>query len=378
MLPDQGLRFNVRRPAREAAQHLYDRGIAPIPLCGKDPPPRFPLARYFVQMPTEAELDQFFPTGAENVGAVMGDVSGGVCVRDFDSRASFDRWASEHPDLAGTLPITRTARGSHVWCYPDPPDLRAVAGGSAWLKYPDGELRVERCYVVCPFSIHPDTGTAYEWASPLDGLTFVADLSAAGLVPDCTQEIDKGLGAAPSAGVPRGFLEVPPDVQSAIRLTLPEQFGERHDRIFQFVRALRGMAEFSGKTADDAESVFRLWWQEALPTIRTKNWAESRRDFRGAWRLVRSPWGSGSVYRAFVDAQGDGMNQLADACRRIHAGNGGQPFFLAGRKAAELLHRSHRTVAYWLARLVERGQLEIIEKGTHENMLGTIYRYTGD
>ncbi len=380
MLLDSGQTFNVcvRRPSREAAQELHDRGIVAIPLVGKGPPKGFPLGRYFREHPTETDLDQWFPAGNENVGAVLGDVSGGVAVRDFDDNASFTAWASNHAGLSATLPIARTGReggGYHVWFYPDPGDVRTLAGGSAWLKLGDGELRFENCYVVVPHSIHPATGTTYSWERSLDHLAYVPDLHQAGLTQSGTHEIKKGAGGA--GWTPGDNPGLPTSVKEAIRLTLPSEYGTRHAQIFELARALRGMQEFRCCDPNELRAVFHEWWQAARPTIRTQSWAESWRDFLDGWRRVRTPWGSAAVCQAFAESQGRGIDRLIDACRRIHASQNGQPFFLSGRTAARMLGRPHRTVARWLNKLVSQGMLVVVEAGTYASMEGSVYHYEG-
>ncbi len=45
-----------------------------------------------------------------NLAIVLGDVSGGLIVRDFDSKQKYHEWKLNHPSLAKVLPTVKTAK----------------------------------------------------------------------------------------------------------------------------------------------------------------------------------------------------------------------------------------------------------------------------
>ena len=130
--------------ASQAARHYaeLDWGIIPIERGTKRPPKRFQLSQYFERRPTESELESFFLTD-RNVAVCLGNVSGGLCVRDFDEVPSYDSWASEHSELARRLPTVRTPRpGYHVYFNADVSDVSDLSpSGGSILVGSDGELK---------------------------------------------------------------------------------------------------------------------------------------------------------------------------------------------------------------------------------------------
>jgi hypothetical protein len=86
-------------------------------------------------------------------------VSGYLVCRDFDTAEAYLTWASEHRDLAKSLPTVRTGRGYHVYFRSRECTKIKNLG--------DGELRGNG-YCLLPPSRHPSGGT-YEWVVPLNG-----------------------------------------------------------------------------------------------------------------------------------------------------------------------------------------------------------------
>jgi hypothetical protein len=161
----------------EAALEGLRRGwsIIPIGPGTKKPPRSLFWKRYQSQRADEAQLRQWFRKGKYgSLGVILGDVSGGLVCRDFDTMESYEQWTTHYPDLAKTLPTVATARGRHVYC-------RSLHRGI--VKLEDGELRGAG-YCLLPPSRHPD-GPTCRWIVPLpDGpLTLIEDVHAAGFIP---------------------------------------------------------------------------------------------------------------------------------------------------------------------------------------------------
>ena len=137
--------------------------------------------QYQSKPPDEQKLRKWFGRREElGMAVILGDVSGGLVCRDFDVMAGYDRWATDHPELAKTLPTVETARGRHVY-------FRSTYRGIK--KLADGELRGGG-YCLLPPSRHPD-GPLYRWLILLpDGLLpVVDDVQAAGFLgKQCNRE----------------------------------------------------------------------------------------------------------------------------------------------------------------------------------------------
>ena len=120
----------------------------------------------------DAALDtgKFSWTNDSNIGVA---VPSGFVVLDVDPRnGGAEGWArllDDFPETAtahATAPVVRTgAGGLHVWFRL--PENLAVKNGRL-LGYEGIDVKVVGGYLVAPPSIHPDTGTRYEWEAMVD------------------------------------------------------------------------------------------------------------------------------------------------------------------------------------------------------------------
>ena len=104
---------------------------------------------------------QFSKSGM-GVGMYVGDVSSGWIVRDFDTNESYHKWREAYAEVCDILPTVQTARGYHVYAnVPSEYIPEHLKTKTQW-KYEDGELKLHRCYIVLPPSVHPE-GHVYKW-----------------------------------------------------------------------------------------------------------------------------------------------------------------------------------------------------------------------
>lgn len=166
---------------------LYaDMGLSvfPLPRCSKVPARGFQWTEFRARRADRAELREWFGGGDErNIGIVMGEISGGLVVRDFDQVDAYERWRECHQDAAETLPTVRTARGYHVY---------AKTQAAATKSYDDGELRASGAYVLAPSSVHP-SGATYLWTRIPTSEIPTIDLRSVGWFPGppCNTECKK-------------------------------------------------------------------------------------------------------------------------------------------------------------------------------------------
>jgi hypothetical protein len=344
----------------------------------------------------ENELGFWFenPDSPHRIGVVCGTVSGNLAVRDFDSMAAYQHWATEHPTFAETLPTVETGRpGRHLYLRTtDCPKTRS---------FDDGEFRGAGAFVVAPPSRH-ETGKAYQWLCGIPATIPEIDPEQAGLLrcwaptrdapgsaiatestesTESTEDIVSVLSVVSRA-----------DVARAIQQTRPLAEGQRHHRLFEFARRLKAIPELADLQAAELRDVVKAWHLAALPTITTKDFESTSWDFAEGWEKVRYPAGSDPVQIAIEQAMKDDapkcaaqygnpkVQLLVKLCRRLQGSAGNAPFFLACRRAGKALGEPHDTVARWLRGLVRDGVLE--RTGSKDQGGGGRrafrYRYLGD
>lgn len=344
---------------------------------GKQPALRS-WSQYQTTRPNEGMLRRWFGGGRklDGLAVVLGPASGGLTCRDFDEQGAYERWASAHPDLAGSLPTVRTGRGFHVYFRSDATRITC---------FDDGELRGAG-YCLLPPSRHP-SGAIYEWVVPLpDGELPFIDPIAAGLA--CGTERQRGQrhrghgdteaigsgGGAGKAAAPECDADA---IERAIRTTLPRKAGQRNRAVFALARALKAIPALADADTSALRDTVRRWHEQVLPVIDTKDFDETWADFTYAWPRVRFPAGTSPMETALKNADAATLpaglanvydspvtHRLVKLCRELQRMSGADPFFLSSRTAGELLSVNHRTVWRRLGMLEADGVLSVVKRGT--------------
>ena len=162
----------------EAALDCVQRGWSVIPIRPGTKKAAGKWREFQKRRPERRELAAWFGNGSRSgLAIVLGEISGGLVCRDFDESASYQRWATEFPDLAKTLPTVATPRGRHVYFR---------AGILRSQQFPDGEYRATGNYVLLPPCLHP-SGVRYTWLvpPPVGDIPFV-DPVKSGLLPEAS------------------------------------------------------------------------------------------------------------------------------------------------------------------------------------------------
>src|SRR5208283_757663 len=125
--------------------------------------------------------------------------------------------------------------------------------------------------------------------------------------------------------------------------------GMRHRMLFEFARHLKAIPQLAGCTVQKLKPLVKQWHAAALPTILTQPFAESWCDFVECWGTVHYAKGEGLMTdilsRAMKEAQpaaaaqydSEPIRLLVAICYQLHEEAGGKTFFLATRKAAEMI-----------------------------------------
>lgn len=390
---------------RDCALDYHALGWCIIPIPHGEKKAHISWKPYQTERPDREQLERWFGNGhPQNMAIVLGPVSGDLCCRDFDTAAEYERWKSEHPDLAATLPTSKTFRGYQMF-YQGTLEGRIDIEGEGGEHL--GELRGSGHYCMLPPSLHPE-GVWYRWiVEPHSDNLLVVDPEKVGLVPKNshvtenaeTTEMTEKPPSPPiiSSVLLRSLCDIKVDekVLGAIELTLPMELGTRHRRVFDFARELKSMPEFTD--ADPREFVpvvLREWHRRALPKIHTEPFEETVIDFLKAWPEIKYKIGEGPMAEMYeramtmpppkvaVEKHPDHpkLITLIAFCRELQRAAGAGPFFLGCRTAGGLLKVCPKQASRWFFLLGSEGILEVVVKGgTRQNpRKATRFRYLGD
>lgn len=173
-------------------------------------------------------------------------------------------------------------------------------------------------------------------------------------------------------------------VGGAIRCFLPKVAGERNRCLFALARYLRGL--MPDATREELRPIIEQWHCLALPVIQTASLTTSWGDFVRGWQAVRIPHGAilDSILRkidmaneipASIAALGydERDYRLVRICEELQRHEGEEPFFLAARKAGELVGVHFTDASKMLAAFVADGVLELVKRGAGK--AASRYRY---
>lgn len=369
-----------------AAIEYAAQGWSIIPIkAGGEKKPAVAWKEFQAIRPTVGQLREWFSKlDLDGLAVITGDVSGGLCCRDFDKAGAYEAWAAGHPDLASMLPTVKTGRGHHVY-------FRCA--GQKTEAMPDGELRGEKVYTLLPPSRHP-TGVRYQWIVPLpDGPVPAVDPVQAGLLTDAMSQV-LGVSGSVSLGVSGSQSSLvslsisDPRVQDAIRRTLPCESGYRNRLIFSYVRRLKALPELEGHPAPAIKPYVAEWFQAARPVIATQDFDTTWADASYAWSRVKHPFGTGPLDLVVAAAESrpptgvalqysnPSIRLLIGVCAQLQQLAGTEPFYLAVRAAADCIDVDRTTAGKFLGMLVIDKVLEECRKGTYHDRKATRWRFT--
>lgn len=312
------------------------------------------------------------------LGIILGPVSQDLCGRDFDDQQSFDDWLASHRTLARELPIACSRRGGHVY-------FRCLE--SRTTKLVGGESRASGSYLIAPPSVHP-TGFQYSWLNPLVSLPPFVDPVEVGLQPKPAAEEGRREDWETALGNTIGA-SLETAVANAIRATLPRQFGERNELIFQFVRRLKAIPDLHGLTGREVLAHAEDWFRSALPLIGTKEWRVTRSAFLSAWPRITHPFTDGTLTACLADVDASPPSpvalryvndpvtvRLVGLCERLQRMAGSAPFFLS-TEACRLFGLNHKMqLQRRLMRLRDDGVLVRLTIGNNLTRLASQYKLT--
>ena len=374
--------------------HKQGWNVIPIAFKQKTPLRGFSWKPFQTQEVTEENLQEWFGNDRyRNMAVMVGDVSGGLTILDFDKMELYEQWKSKHNGLAETLPTVKTSRGMHVY-------FRSEEGKT--IAYNKIDLLVSRKYVLLPPSIHPD-GPTYEWIIPPNGELPVLDpdeykLDRLTEETEDREEIEEieaiYIGKDNCIYLPDFLKKYNFDknkskkIYEAITHTQPKTEGQRNKKIFYFCRWLKGVPELADLPVKELKPIVREWHQKALPVIGTKSFMDTWADFTYGYKRVKWPKGDDTLEKAVQlalkaqdilpeaeDYDSTEGQYLIRICYELQKLQGKEPFWLSCRSAGGILGVSHETANKYLQMLVTDDVLKVLKE--HTSNEATRFKYIG-
>jgi hypothetical protein len=387
----------------DCAKNYLGRGWSVIPLKERSKEAAVRWKEWQDKRPDDDQLAKWFTGKERNLAVVLGLVSGGLTVCDFDKAETYHAWAGRYPELAKTLPTVRSGRGFHVYFHSQ------LTKSS---KFNGGDLKASG-YIVLPPSIHP-SGVQYVWQIRLNGglpeldpftwnldrltehtehteQTENAENTEAMLenVEVCESEknVENDTPSSYLASVSLSSLSSV--VETSIAETVPNVEGTRNFQLFQFARRLQGIPELAGCDPKRLRPLVKEWHRRALPHISTKDFDETWADFLFGWPRVRYA-GVDALKKAIqsatvrtydlkclADYEGERTRFLICVCYELHKASGGSPWWMSCRDAAEILAKTHETANKFLHMFEKGGVLQAVDRKAGGKK-ATRYRFTGE
>lgn len=155
----------------DQAKEYAAAGLSIIPIDHRTKKPLGSWKEYQSRQADDRELESWFRSvRVKALAAVCGEVSGRLCVLDFDVSGFHELWREEAGELADGLPVQQTGGGGYQVFFrcPDPGKNVQLAWAPNEAE-PSGrevaiETRAEGGYVLVPPSKHP-SGATYRWIS---------------------------------------------------------------------------------------------------------------------------------------------------------------------------------------------------------------------
>jgi hypothetical protein len=165
---------------------------------------------------------------------------------------------------------------------------------------------------------------------------------------------------------------------------VPTTAGQRHRRLFQFARVLKG--EFADLSRAERKGCVTAWHELFLAVIETKDFGESWLEFENGWQCVKRPYGED--FRKAVEKMvnydppdtvkefGAGICSLFQLCRALADQTDDGVFFLSLGVAADVLRCDEATVSRYFKRLI--GDEVLLVEASHTPSKARRFKFTDD
>jgi len=176
-------------------------------------------------------------------------------------------------------------------------------------------------------------------------------------------------------------------IKQAIRRTLPQEYGERHNGVFELARELKAIPSLADADGLELREVVKEWHTSAVPFIQTKDFDTTWGEFLRAWDRVILPAGHDPMAIVLKEAEeaelpsfagrydSSDTKLLVKLCMVLQERAGNDAFFLAASTVARLVGIDQRTASRRLAMLVRERVLTVVKQ--HTRTRAKRYRYQG-
>ncbi|MBX3119121.1 MAG: AAA family ATPase [Fimbriimonadaceae bacterium] len=170
------------------AKRLRSLGLNVVPVAHREKTPsiadgngrirRIAWSGYQASMVPESNLESWFSRDI-GMGVMCGEVSGFLCVLDFDREGTYEAWKGLFPAWAAVLPTDRRGDRYHVYLRTEGP-LQSSTFSLCGDHQSCGDLLAQGKFVVMPPTIHPE-GETRVWVNPIKEPIPVVSLAELGV-----------------------------------------------------------------------------------------------------------------------------------------------------------------------------------------------------
>jgi hypothetical protein len=160
--------------------------------------------------------------------------------------------------------------------------------------------------------------------------------------------------------------------------------------LFRFLLALKSHPEFAKKPVASVRQYVQAWHQEALPFVRTREWAATWSDAIEAWKSIdvdRVAF-QAIATSAMTEAPPDLVSELGYGddeptvrlvllCRALQRYHGDRPFYLSCQRAGSVIGTDKQAAGKRLNMLEADGVIKLVSKGSRATHKASEFYYTG-
>ncbi len=358
-------------PILEAALAYQAIGLSVVPTKRGDKRPDLrSWKKYQLEPADRATVRRWFRGRPDrSIGIILGKVSGGLTVADFDDMKAYEAWKDAYPKLAAKLPTVKSGKGCHVYFRSSNAKRGKLQDLSGQCEGDAGDLLAAGWLVVVPPSRHA-SGKLYTWVTPLpDNINDIPKLGPVKSGFISRQPRKKKAAANPRFGKEDDIHQYAfRRTQAFIERGVPK--GKRNNELYYAAWNMAGL----GLPIERATHLLQEGCEKCFPPYRGK---QVQRTIKSAYKNSRPLLFTNPLYAPPIPLALLANSELPDSAKLIwvviehhHRMSEGEYAFPGIATIARMIGRNEETVRTGIQALEKAGILFVARKpGEHNNYI---------